>query len=322
MDAVGGTPGYICGIADNMRKHLLLHYMGSETYDVICDKVAPDAPRDKTYQQIVATLEDYFSPRPLEISENFRFNCRRQGDKDAASADETVDGYLVALRRIAVTCNFGAYLETALRNQLVFGMKRNDIRNRLLEKRELLLIEARDIPMSIKLSRKGGAEIEGASSRQDVHAMHHATGQSVQTNYLDQPGANKSDGSAEVREVCTVESTSRYKKLILDVSVNGKFIRFEIDTGSPVSIISSECRNRLFPSVRLRKDNTNLVSYCNTSIAVLGILDACVEFREAPVTRSRMATTNVSGLEKFNTGIECTRLLLLLLLVLCALMLH
>ncbi|XP_058826833.1 uncharacterized protein K02A2.6-like [Topomyia yanbarensis] len=347
------TAFHIYGVADEqMRKNFLLHYMGSDTYDVICDKVAPDSPRARTYQQIVATLEEFFSPQPLEISENFRFKCRHQGDKDAASADETVDEYLVALRRIAGTCNFGAYLETALR--LVFGIKRNDIRSRLLEKRDLTLGTARDIAVSMELSRKGGAEIEGGSIRQEVHAMHHPTGtrehrvsknrdstgnqyqsasdascyrcgdkshfanackykqsicsfcklkghlakvclkksaatkfdsrslnkpNAVETNYVDQSDEGQSTGSAEIREVCTVESSSRYKKFLLDVSVNGKYIRFEVDTGSPVSIISAENRNKLFPDAQLRKCDTELVSYCNTSIEVLGVLDARVKFK-------------------------------------------
>nr|XP_029717032.1 uncharacterized protein K02A2.6-like [Aedes albopictus] len=306
--------------------------MGSETYDVICDKVAPDSPRTKTYQDIVATV----------------------AAKDAASADETVDEYLVALRRIAVTCNFGAYLDTALRNQLVFGIKRNDIRSRLLEKRQLTLQDAREIAVSMELSRKGGAEIEGGSSRQEVHAVHHPAGKKekqsakkmphvnksagksasdgccfrcgdkshfanackhkqivcsyckltghlakvclkksaaaksdsrstnksnpVQTNYVDQTGSTQCAESVEVREVCTVESSSRCKKFLLDISVNDKCVRFEVDTGSPVSIISAEDKNRLFPAARLRKCDTDLVSYCNTSIDVLGILDASVEF--------------------------------------------
>ncbi|XP_065082215.1 uncharacterized protein LOC135704655 [Ochlerotatus camptorhynchus] len=163
----------IYGVADvEMRRNLLLHHMGPESYDVICDKLAPASPRTKTFQEIVQLLEAYYNPQRLEISENYRFNCRRQGDKDAVSAEETVDEYLVALRRIAITCNFDQYLEKALRNQLVFGIKRNDIRSRLLEKRNLTLQDARDIAVGMELSRKGGAEIEGQFVRSDVHVVH------------------------------------------------------------------------------------------------------------------------------------------------------
>uniref|UniRef100_A0A182XPM8 RT_RNaseH_2 domain-containing protein n=1 Tax=Anopheles quadriannulatus TaxID=34691 RepID=A0A182XPM8_ANOQN len=144
--------------------------MGGEAYDVLCDKIAPKRPRECEYKEVIATLEEYFHPEPLEISENFRFKCRRQGDKDAHSAEESVDEYLVALRKIATTCNFGQYLSTALRNQLVFGLKRNDIRNRLLEKRNLTLEEARDIAVGMELSKKSSAEIENGGPSQDKYA--------------------------------------------------------------------------------------------------------------------------------------------------------
>ncbi|XP_055543132.1 uncharacterized protein LOC129728704 [Wyeomyia smithii] len=129
-----------------------------------------------TYQAIIDVLERHFNPQPLEISENFRFKCRKQGDKNASSPDETIDEYLTALRRIAVTCNFGNYLETALRNQLVFGMKSNDIRARLLERRQLTLADARDVAVGMELSLKGGAGIEGAYAKQKVHALHNQQG--------------------------------------------------------------------------------------------------------------------------------------------------
>ncbi|XP_065073044.1 uncharacterized protein LOC135697359 [Ochlerotatus camptorhynchus] len=147
--------------------------MGPETYETLCDKIAPDNPRTKTYPVIVDTLEQHFDPRPLEISENFRFKCRRQGDKNATSPDETIDEYLVALRRIAVTCNFGNYLNTALRSQLVFGLKRNYIRGRLVERRDLTMNDARDIAVSMELSQKGAAEIAGTISKSEVNAVQH-----------------------------------------------------------------------------------------------------------------------------------------------------
>nr|XP_029711617.1 uncharacterized protein K02A2.6-like [Aedes albopictus] len=341
---------------EEMRKSLLLHHMGPESYDIICDKIAPEAPRAKTYRQIVDTLEAFFNPTPLEISENFRFKCRRQGDKDAASPDESIDEYLVALRRIAVTCNFGQYLETALRNQLVFGIRRNDIRSRLLERRQLTLQDAREIAVSMELSKKGGAEIEGGQGKQEVHKVQHQPGKrnkskvkinegekrftprgagasdvscyrcgekshlantckhkhteckfcglkghlervcmkksgskasgarssgkqsAVQTNFVDNSANDYSDAKIDVREVCSVNTISDNAKIWMKVRVNGIPMRFEVDTGSPVTIVSANCWKQMFQDAKLRQCDTNLVSYCNTNIDVLGIMDARVEY--------------------------------------------
>lgn len=338
-------------VDDNLRRNLLLHLMGPETYETLCDKIAPDNPRTRTFQVIVDTLEQYFNPRPLEISENFRFKCRRQGDKDALSPDESVEEYLVALRRIAVTCNFGGYLDTALRNQLVFGLKRNDIRGRLLERRNLTLQDALDVAVSMELSQKGGAEIAGSLSKSEVNAVQHRRGkaydkkvggkspsagkstgekycfrcgdkshlakackhQNTVCSYCNIKGhlervcmrkssANKGhSGKSEAKsstvkaidqrssstddidvgevmygEICALSSSSA-AKLWLTLVLNGVAVRFEIDTGSPVSIISAQFFQRYFKECHLRKCSLNLVSYCDTNIRVLGVLDVIVD---------------------------------------------
>ncbi|XP_055590350.1 uncharacterized protein K02A2.6-like [Uranotaenia lowii] len=327
-----------------MRRNLLLHLMGSDTYDIVCDKAAPRAVREMDYRAIIDTLEDHFNPEPLEISENFRFNCRRQGDKDAASPDETVDEYLVALRRISLTCNFGNYLETALRNQLVFGMKRNDIRGRLLEKRRLTLQEARDIAVSMELSLKGGAEIAGAYGKQDVHTVqksvnvkktneksaassshefycfrcgekshfakqckHENTecrfcgkkghlekvcmkksaknnkqapvrkGSTVKAHYIEH--SDQSDNFS-VGEICAVDGRLSDSKFWAVIAVNGVQVRFEIDTGCPVSIINLKCYEDNFKKYKLSDSALNLMSYCNTDIRVHGCFEAVVEFED------------------------------------------
>ena len=349
----------IYGVVDgDLRRNLLLHLMGSETYETLCDKIAPDNPRTKTFQVIVDTLEQHFNPRPLEISENFRFKCRRQGDKDALSPDETIDEYLVALRRIAVTCNFGNYLDTALRNQLVFGLRRNDIRGRLLEHRQLTLQDARDIAVGMELSQKGGAEIAGSLAKSEVNAVQHRRGkaydkkvggksptagkstgekfcfrcgdkshlakackhQNTVCSYCHTKGhlervcmrkssaskasAGKSDtksgavkaidqrcdstenidaGEVMYGEICTLNG-SRAAKLWLTLVLNGVPIRFEIDTGSPVSIISAQLFQQYFKECQLRKCSLNLVSYCDTNIRVLGVLEVTVDCRGVRAT--------------------------------------
>ena len=59
------------GVQDGVKLHMLLHYMGGETYDILCDKLAPERPSQKTYAQLVETLQTHFNPEPLEILENF-----------------------------------------------------------------------------------------------------------------------------------------------------------------------------------------------------------------------------------------------------------
>nr|XP_029715873.1 uncharacterized protein K02A2.6-like [Aedes albopictus] len=100
----------------------------------------------------------------------------------------------------------------------------------------------------------------------------------VQTNFVDDSANDYSDAKTDVREVCSVNTISDNAKIWMKVRVNGVPMRFEVDTGSPVTIVSANCWKQMFQEAKLRQCDTNLVSYCNTNIAVLGIMDARVEY--------------------------------------------
>lgn len=66
------------------RRDYLLHYMDPETYDLLCDKLAPVEPTTKSYDELVAIMRNHFNPESLEIAENFRFLQRRQEEGETA----------------------------------------------------------------------------------------------------------------------------------------------------------------------------------------------------------------------------------------------
>lgn len=103
------------------KQKFLLHYICMDSYNVLCDKLAPEKPQTKTYAEIETLLKTHYEPAPLEIVENYKFLLRKQAD------GEKVADFVVALRRLSIHCNFGAYLETALRNQLVFGLRQQKV---------------------------------------------------------------------------------------------------------------------------------------------------------------------------------------------------
>lgn len=135
------------------KQKFLLHYISMDSYNVLCDKLAPEKPQTKTYAEIETLLKTHYEPAPLEIVENYKFHLRKQAD------GEKVADFVVALRRLSIHCNFGAYLETALRNQLVFGLRQQKVQNRLLETKGLTLEKAVDMATAMEASERGGAEM-------------------------------------------------------------------------------------------------------------------------------------------------------------------
>lgn len=131
------------------RKEMILYYMGAETYNLLCDHLAPAEPENKTYQEIVTALEKFFDPEPLEMVELWKFRSRVQKE------GESVMDFVTALQRESKYCHFGDYLEKALRNQLVFGLRNQRVKTRLIEEKELTFEKAKEIAVSMEASGEG-----------------------------------------------------------------------------------------------------------------------------------------------------------------------
>lgn len=62
----------IFGCNTAKRRMYLLHYMGSQTYNILCDKLAPIDPAEITYDEITRILGEHFEPKLNEILEIYR----------------------------------------------------------------------------------------------------------------------------------------------------------------------------------------------------------------------------------------------------------
>ncbi len=66
----------IANDVDNAKQVATLRsVMRASTYGLVWNLVQPQKPKDKTYREIVSILQVNFEPRPLIITERFRFQC-------------------------------------------------------------------------------------------------------------------------------------------------------------------------------------------------------------------------------------------------------
>ena len=81
------------GKADQ-RRSTFLTLVGPTTYKVLKSLTAPAKPKEKTFEQLVELLTKYFSPKPSEVMQSYRFftRSRRPG--------ETIAEYVAELRRL------------------------------------------------------------------------------------------------------------------------------------------------------------------------------------------------------------------------------
>lgn len=99
-----------------LRKALFLSEVGVGIYNVLTDLVSPAKPKDKTIEELITALKSHFNPVPLEMSETTKFWRRLQ------KPDESVAEYSRSLRQMSVHCNFGTFLERALRDRFCTGL--------------------------------------------------------------------------------------------------------------------------------------------------------------------------------------------------------
>ena len=150
------------GISNEEKKRaILLTVVGSTTYGLLSNLVAPAKPAAKTYAELVTALKDHLKPKPLVIAERFRFHRRDQ------AGSESVAEYLTELRKLVDKCNFRDYLEEALRDRLVCGLKSEVIQRRLLTEEGLTLKKAYETAVSMETAAKGASELQRALPQED-----------------------------------------------------------------------------------------------------------------------------------------------------------
>ncbi|XP_043193621.1 uncharacterized protein LOC122390078 isoform X8 [Amphibalanus amphitrite] len=122
--------------AAERKKAVFLSTVGHGTFDIIKDLLHPVGLSDASLAEIRDSLLRHFKPQSVEIAERFKFFKRTQ------QSNESVSEYIATLRKMAKECNFGDYLNTALRDQLVCGMKDVKCQRELLSKSDLTLESA------------------------------------------------------------------------------------------------------------------------------------------------------------------------------------
>ena len=141
-------------IAPEKKVAIFLSVIGAKTYAVLRSLVAPAQPKDKPFAELKALLKAHYDPKPLVIAERFLFYRRDQ------TAEESVSEFLVELRRLASHCEFGQFLDEALRDRLVCGLRNDTTQKRLLSEADLTLAKAIQIASSMESAEKQSLQFQ------------------------------------------------------------------------------------------------------------------------------------------------------------------
>ena len=127
-----------------------------KTYGLLRNLMAPTLLKDKPLADVIAVLKKHFDPKPAVIAERFKFHKRDQ------LPGESLADYIAELRRLAIHCEFGEYLDDALRDQLVCGLHAEVTQRRLLTMKNLTLQEAIETALSMEAAEKDSKALQGS----------------------------------------------------------------------------------------------------------------------------------------------------------------
>ena len=103
---------------EGYRPVILLTMVGTWAYKFLHSLLEPTLPSEKSYGELVKALQEHLTLESLVIAEQFRLNhCNQQ-------EGETVAQYLAALWKHLEWCDFGDYLEQALRYRRVCRLQK------------------------------------------------------------------------------------------------------------------------------------------------------------------------------------------------------
>ena len=128
------------------KRAILITVIGGKTYSLLKNLLNPVLPVTRTYEQLAETLKNHLCPEPIIIAERYKFYEAKQ------EKGESLSQYIARLRKLAERCNFGAFLEDALRDKYVCGLESNSIRKMLLAKKKLTLRDAVEKSLSCELA--------------------------------------------------------------------------------------------------------------------------------------------------------------------------
>lgn len=208
---------------------------------------------------------------------------------------ESVQQFVAALKKLSLHCNFGSYLQTALCNQVVFGLRSKRIQSSLLEMRDLTFEKAVEIATSMELSEKDVHQLQAGSlsvgyvNQKETGTFRKNNSGTSKTFHREEAFSTSAPAKPKRHTVnsgqvlppilCIQNKHQEFRRKYSTMLVNKVPVRFKIDSGTAVTIASKQFLEKHFPDVQLKPSKLQLITFCRT-IPVVGYIEAYVHYKD------------------------------------------
>ena len=145
-------------IKNEKKVPVLLSAIGAKTYALLWSLVTPAAPKDKSFKDISDALKEHFEPKPIKAAERYYFRCRLH------APGESIAEFVAELRRLSTHCKFNSYLEDQLCDQLVCGLRNENIRKKLLSEANLTFQKVLELAQSYEAAEKNVQQLKESAN--------------------------------------------------------------------------------------------------------------------------------------------------------------
>lgn len=126
-------------IPENERRRLFLQSLGLRVFEYLRVTCLPNTPYHFPIHALVRLLREKFEPPGLISTNRFQFRRRVQQQNESAA------DFITALQVLADRCAFGLQYPEELREQLIVGVRSNELRLELLKENNLTFFQAKEI---------------------------------------------------------------------------------------------------------------------------------------------------------------------------------
>ncbi|XP_015122716.1 uncharacterized protein LOC107045096 [Diachasma alloeum] len=291
---------------EDMKKNTLQMAVGSKSFDIIKNLMAPEQLKDAIYTSITEKCNKAFCKPVNELLARVRFQKRDQ------KAGETLDNFVTALRKLAADCKFGGDKESLplsvmLRDRFVTGLADHELQRYLCRRHEEYVSPTNKIGITIDRALEIARSIEGTENQQkmlkNAEAPANATCKFCQkTGHIEsacfgKKSAEKNKKKSSTHHTTQVDSdsdkatvyaarssniyhTSR-AEFKIKVKINNIKVDMEIHNGADETLINISPFNKIWKDTEPQwtKHQSNLRAWRNRPIKTKGTAIVDVQYK-------------------------------------------